>query len=323
VIPAVTEGRYHEPGERAVVPLGDDKARFLRDAIDRGVVDVALHGWNHRTRAQRHPHSEFAGLSVAEQRERIRRGRTLLHETLGVDTDTGVFVPPWNSYNDATLIALEQEGLTCISANRFGPVRNGRMVYAPITTDIAGIEEAVERARRSPDPDPIIGVLFHHYDFVESGESRAFVSCEQLGEKLSWLKQQPDVCVKSIGALAAERGQALQHDRYRVNQTVAFESISPPFVDTVGSVPVFASQGAARRSRLFKTASIVLTYAVAALLGVGLQQFIHIDAPSYIEALLASALTLLIGRSLVQRQIYFRTMFTIVVLTGMIAGRLL
>jgi hypothetical protein len=33
VIPAVTEGSYHLPGERATFPLGPDKIRFLRDAV--------------------------------------------------------------------------------------------------------------------------------------------------------------------------------------------------------------------------------------------------------------------------------------------------
>src|SRR6185436_20558269 len=86
VIPEVTEGRYHDAGERAVMPLGGEKATYLRNAIDRGAVDLALHGWNHRTRVSRPPHGEFAGLSVAEQRERLSRGRSLFRETLGLDT---------------------------------------------------------------------------------------------------------------------------------------------------------------------------------------------------------------------------------------------
>src|SRR6185295_4417684 len=78
VIPAVTEGRYHEPAERGTHPLGSEKIRFLRQAVEDGAVDCALHGFNHRTRRHSSPHSEFVGLSTPEQIARLQQGQDLL-----------------------------------------------------------------------------------------------------------------------------------------------------------------------------------------------------------------------------------------------------
>jgi peptidoglycan/xylan/chitin deacetylase (PgdA/CDA1 family) len=327
VIPAVTEGKYHEPGDRGTRPLGPEKARFLREAIAAGAVDVALHGWNHRTHSPRSPHSEFVGLSAEEQRSRIRNGRELLRRSLGVNAS--VFVPPWNRYDDTTLEALTEQGFTCVSANRYGRSRPGALRFLPTTADLREIRQAVAVARESRDPNPIVGVLLHPYDFADSGDPRGDVTCEAFEADLAWLRGQPDVDVLPISHLAKET-PGLDCSRYRANQPLPYESAFPPFVQTTFATPFFMSEREARRTKRIRALSTVGTYIAAAILGWGLEEmlrtgptgsmvFVTVNRGRWV---LAGMVALLVARVLWRREVYFRAMLALALLSGMLLGAL-
>lgn len=318
VVPALTEGRYHDPGERGTVPMDDAKLAFLRAAVADGVVDAALHGWNHRTRMTAPPHAEFDGMDPAAQMDVIGRGAALLREWTGVAPT--VFVPPWNRYDAATLAALAAHGVRCLSANRFGPVGPEPLMFAPITIEMPDLHTAVATARASADPNPVIGVLLHPYDFVESGDSRATMTLESFAGHLEWLRGQPDVSVLSIAALAAGN-PTMDAERYRANRPHAIASIEPPFVVRTGAVPCYASRAQALQASGRRVLQTVTTHgaglvagavggAVAALLGQA-------------SATAAGALVLLaalLGRAVMQREIYFRTAFAMAMLAGALLG---
>jgi peptidoglycan/xylan/chitin deacetylase (PgdA/CDA1 family) len=238
VIPAVTEGGYHVPGERAVLPLGPAKARFLQEAIADKTIEVALHGWNHRTQSGSAPHGEFVGIDEREQLARLQQGASRFREA-GIAAT--VFVPPWNAYDSNTLLALTQAGLRCLSANRYGPALPGQLRYLPITAAFDELRVAVVSARESGDPDAIVGVLLHPYDFEESGDKRAITNCRAFEQELRWLVAQPDVKVQTVGQIA-QGNDTLDVGRYRANQPLAFESIFPPFVRTTNQTPFLRSK---------------------------------------------------------------------------------
>lgn len=75
VIPLVTEGNDRDPAPRGHVELAEAKRELLKHAAETGVVDVALHGLNHRSNSQGMPHSEFYGLDYATQSSKIREGK--------------------------------------------------------------------------------------------------------------------------------------------------------------------------------------------------------------------------------------------------------
>jgi peptidoglycan/xylan/chitin deacetylase (PgdA/CDA1 family) len=325
VIPAVTEGRYHEPGKRGTLPLGDAKIAFLRQAIADGSVDVALHGWDHRSRSSIAPHSEFRGLSAPEQISRIQQGRDLLRKT--VNAEPTVFVPPWNSYDDNTLEALIQQGFKCLSANRYGVAR-GPLRFVPTTADLRELRDAVTVARRSRDPDPIIGVLLHPYDFKESGDPRAAMTCSAFAEEVRWLTEQPDVRVVPISRLSSENS-TLEAPRYRANQPLSFESVFPPFVRTTVATPVFRSSGVARRVNAVRGFATGATYVAAAVLGAVLAGVIwprlEMQRFSYVlfaDLAIGAALLVLLARTAMHREVYFRTMLAVAALSGMMIGAL-
>ena len=321
VIPAVTEGSYHVPGERGTLPLGPEKIRFLRRAVDNGTVDVALHGCNHRSVSASSPHSEFVGLTVQEQIAKIQSGLQLFRHPVNVDAS--VFVPPWNNYDDGTLEALSQQGLACISANRYGLCREGSLRFAPITTDIKGLRQAIVSARDSRDTDLIIGVLLHPYDFEESGDPRAEMSCRAFDGELRWLAQQPDVTVVSVSTLS--QNHTLGAARYRANQPLWFESVFPPFVRTTNSTPFFRSERGARRIKAWRTLTTVAVYVAATLAGVAIGHlawaWLERPATILITAGKAVAGMLVLGlliRTAVRRELYFRTMLALLLLCGVL-----
>lgn len=321
VIPEVTEGRFHDAGPRGTLPLGADKIALLREGVASGALDVALHGWDHRT-ISRSPatHSEFVGLPLAEQIDKLQRGREALRQAAGVTTT--VFVPPWNRYDRNTVAALGQLGFAALSANRYGPGYDGALKFVPITADMAELRRAIAFARNSGDPDPIIGVLLHPYDFTASGDPRGSIEWPALEKELDWLANQPGIMVTSISELA-RRNNAVGPSRYRANQPWRFESITPSFVRTTEATPVFRSEGRARRAKVARALASVTTYLVAALLGFGAARVLLASVP-WTGAMpagkwLAAVLLLgMIAGAATRRELHFRMMLGIAVLAGFI-----
>ena len=321
VIPAVTEGRYHEPGQRGVLPLGPEKVALLQEAVRNGTVDVALHGWDHRTISTSPAgHSEFVGLPLAEQIDKLRRGRETLQQAAGVTTT--VFVPPWNRYDRNTIAALTGLGFAAISANRYGPGYDGAMKFVPITADMAELRQAIAFARDSGDPDPIVGVLLHPYDFKESGDARGRIEWAALDTELSWLAAQPGITVMSVSELASTN-TTLGPPRYRANQPWRFESITPSFVRTTEATPFLQSQGLARRAKATRALLSIVTYVAAAVLGFAAARVLltALPWPGVAAAGKWLAVIFLLGlivRATSRRELHFRMMLGMAILAGII-----
>jgi peptidoglycan/xylan/chitin deacetylase (PgdA/CDA1 family) len=319
VIPAVTTGDYHHAGERDEIVLRGEKLELLKRAMDDGVVDLALHGWNHRADAAPPPMpSEFRGLSVEQQIGRIRRGYEFFKQQTGCAP--AVFVPPWNTYDINTLRALEMVGIGAISAHRYSPVFEASTTrYVPMTIEIPELRTAIERAREGSDPDPIIGVMFHPYDFRESGDARGWITLAELERELAWLTQCEDVSVKSIGTLAASN-RALDARRFRDNRPSAWETAFPPFVTRTYQIPVYMSAAPARRARGRRVVATSAFYvAVAVLVSI----FVSTLATPYVgdegklfmqvAAVLLAAVFLI--RGIITKGFYFRG---VTLLSGMV-----
>jgi peptidoglycan/xylan/chitin deacetylase (PgdA/CDA1 family) len=323
VIPAVTEGSYQIPGDRGVLPLGLDKAEFLRRATAEGVIDVALHGWNHRCQAGSARRGEFLQIDRSEQLGRLNRGKARFAE-LGIETT--VFVPPWNAYDSNTLAALHDAQFTCLSANRYGPVATGPLKYLPITVDLNGLRQAIRDARLSGDPDATIGVLLHPYDFEESGDPRAITNCRAFEQELHWLLAQPGIRVRTIGQIARDN-QTIDVQRFRANRPLSFESIVPPFTRGTSDTPFFRSTARAQRLRALRALATFATYATAALvstaIGIVVWRGLETQGPSaalFLRAVLAMSLFALVVRTMRHRAVYFRGMLALSVLGGIFAA---
>lgn len=322
VIPRVTEGNYRDPQPRHSLELDASRKQALADAVRGGSIDVALHGFEHRSNGRGMPHSEFRGIGYIEQSEKIKRGKAMLEEI--ITRPVLGFVPPWNTYDENTMKALHDNGISCLSANRYGPLIGtiGTMRFLPITVELADLESAVEAARVSGDDDPVIGVLMHPYDFRESGDPRAQVDLAGLDSKLAWLKQQADVAVASITALATS-SPVFDIRRYAGNQPLAQEQLVPPFIRSVADTPYYASTTGAESARRRRLAGSIGTYllatmagAVAGLLVKQIAQSIHPAGAGTAVVLILLALGGLAWRTSRQPRVYFRPMLLISLLAG-------
>jgi hypothetical protein len=165
-------------------------------------------------------------------------------------------------------------------------------------------------AREVEDGDPIIGVLLHPYDFVESGDKRAVMTTEEFADELQWLLSQPDVQVMSVDQLASN--QALDVARFRANAPASFETMCPPFIVTTNDTPVYRGTQAARRVKLRRTIATLGTHAGSALGGAmiasGLFGWFEVEA--HLVLFIITMATLMLLALFVRtrrRNLYFRS----------------
>lgn len=146
--------KYHIPQVLAVIPNNVDDphnskagklhpleenpeiVNILREYTNKGLVEIATHGYTHQTNRFRptdeeklaglepykgisgdwlpfNPkhedgYSEFNGLPVEEQREKIDKGKEHLEKVFNMKFDSFIF--PWNAYNKDVLRLLRQRG---------------------------------------------------------------------------------------------------------------------------------------------------------------------------------------------------------------------
>lgn len=331
VVPSITSLYPQVQGEGQDVLLTEAKINELKEAVRKGAVDVALHGWNHLTNAFSPPPvpSEFRGLSVEQQTAILLRGKRHLGDALGVEPT--VFVPPWNTYDDATLEALTRAGFNGLSANRYSPIshQGEGLGYAPMTIEIGALRRAVDVAAASQDSDPVVGVMLHPYDFHESGDNRSVMSLADFEKELVWLAGQKGVRVLSISALIASSPD-MNAKRFAANKPSVLETVFPGFIPKVFSDPVYRSAAAALRLQSGRHLQLLVFLLLVALAG-GVGGSLISLALADVSGVLLGAVLLgillvtgfLIVRAIRLKEIYSRALTLITVLCGTCFGLVL
>ncbi len=182
------------PGQPDPKPLTEEKAWILKRMLSMGNFEVAQHGFSHEDNAKGTPRhsSEFAGLPLEEQMQRIARGKELLESRLGMKVNS--FAPPWNTYDENTVLALKTGGFSVFSPGGPDPFLQDKYAM-PIIGCGAGVgtlRTRIEEARNGTDPHPIMTGIFHIYEIKDFDPKGTFTLAE-LAETLDWLKAQPDV----------------------------------------------------------------------------------------------------------------------------------
>jgi len=169
-----------------------------------GITEIALHGYSHEIRGhlpQGSP-TEFAGIAAASQETMIKSGAERLRAIFGENSVTG-FIPPWNSYDTNTLLALDNHRFRYISAGAICPeILKSRIINLPRTCQFIDVKEAVVEARRYAKLEPIIIAVMHHYDFIGNGKKPARLSLSQFSELLKWIHTQSDLSFYTLGELS-------------------------------------------------------------------------------------------------------------------------
>jgi hypothetical protein len=136
---------------KSLLAFIEDKPRFT----------VSLHGHTH---IKRTPVSEFLGLSWECQRELINEGLKLLSSS---SRFVNKFVPPWNSYDENTLIACSDLGIEIIGTS----FKNN--ISTPFEVKVECISADFLEFLRLPTFYDLFfnewhsNLMFHTYDFQE------------------------------------------------------------------------------------------------------------------------------------------------------------
>ncbi len=165
---------YPVPGSHEAPLLADlDKKKIdlLKKHALQGVVEVAVHGFNHKNNAVEWP-SEFTGLPENTQNLLLSAAKTSLEVAIGLRINS--FIPPFNTYDSQTLKSLESSGYKLISAGLVGQtLRSGNLSYLPGGSYPQRLKDVVLSAISKNHTDAIIVSTIHPYDIVESGTEMA------------------------------------------------------------------------------------------------------------------------------------------------------
>jgi len=240
-IPFLCDGDVHDPAAEGELPLPQEKLAFLAERRARGGLEVAQHGCSHQVRSGVGYRTEFCGRPVSEQRAVIARGKALLEGYFPVNS----FIPPWNSYDEATLQALAELGFEVLSADVFGPLRAaGGLQFLPSTTSLGQLSRALEAAGNARASRAVIVVLLHAYDFRESGSARATMAAGELKDLLEALPRDSGFRFLTLEGCAAEGGGYSAGALRRARQRARIARHLPSFVRRA-----FAPEGVALYSK--------------------------------------------------------------------------
>jgi len=180
VIPFECAGDVHDPSPQKGKSLTKEKIKSLVSLYNNG-VEIAQHGTSHQFNGV-NAFSELFGLTFEEQLRAICKGKEFLNEYFPVST----FIPPWNSYDLATIKVLQVLGFRTISGDRYGPVEPQQTLqHIPCTVTLRAINNAVKMLKARDFSRKVIVVLMHVYDFHESNSGKSFMSLLHLNRILN------------------------------------------------------------------------------------------------------------------------------------------
>lgn len=162
------------PVHHEVIPkdLSLKSAKELIKIHDSGLIEYGQHGYSHKKHGKME--SEFLGRTYEQQEKDIRKGKEIMEQMM-----TGhyvpVFSPPFHTYNEDTLRAVNKLGFRIFSANRetkydmkiynfsFIPVSIAFNVYDSNSKRfITDIKALIKKFASLKDSMPLIGIYMHH-----------------------------------------------------------------------------------------------------------------------------------------------------------------
>lgn len=325
---------YQRGNSGQLEPIGAEKAALVRIPASAGAVEVALHGYSHESAAKDRwgRDTEFSGVPYATQRQRLSQGRGLLEERTGATIHT--FIPPWNSYDRATLTALAELGFRTLSAGRTGELDlRSELAFLPATARLADLRATAELGRsEGSGPIPIV-VLFHDYDFVERDQRWGQLSFQEFATTLEWVAVQDDIGVVTIDQMARELPDltASRYASFAAYHDSPLRRLLPSgwpgsLEDTLGAYLSEARILALRRRRTLRAAGLFVPAAAGSALagifvGGALLRFgpaWSVSAARYLgTGMLAVVLVLALRRD---RKLYFRGLLALTIMLSAVAG---
>ena len=210
--------------EDSVIPLTPAKVRILTDAVNEGVVDVAMHGYSHRSFKSRR-RTEFCGLDFETQFDHLSKGKEFLEQAL--KEPITCFVPPWNSYDKNTLRSLGALGFASISGSKLGAdAPSEGFKFLPATSSLERLPSAIAESRKFHYKQPVIVCVFHPLDFREVDKDRGVITFSEFSGLINTLAAQDDISVLSLSQAMKAVDAGVEH--FRSNKRITILSAFVP-----------------------------------------------------------------------------------------------
>lgn len=185
-----------DTADNLINQLNSEQINDLRSRIKRKEVEIAMHGFNHinhvgETFLTRLSYSEFATIEFDKQFEKLAEGKRVLDTLLNIKTN--IFIPPFNTYDNNTLKALEKQHFEIISASTEGTSDGPKIKFIPATcasfSDLPGIINKYKN-------DEITIIFYFHSYSIKGSPSKYFsdfskqLTINELDTLLAWSRNQ-------------------------------------------------------------------------------------------------------------------------------------
>jgi len=155
------------PAAEPDLALPPEKLALLKEYAAQKVIEIGIHGFVHADNRAATRASEFAGLPLERQYQMLRTAKAAMESAAG--SKARLFIPPFNSYDENTLRALDRAGYTLLSAGAGGPVLDqGGLAYLPGGPYPQRLKAAIVTALARGHTDALVVSTMHPYDFIGS-----------------------------------------------------------------------------------------------------------------------------------------------------------
>jgi len=185
-------------------PLTQQKADHLINAEKNSWIEISQHGYAHINHNKDGIPSEFSDESTKVQSDLLAKGKSILDQ-LFLNQRRG-FVPPWNTFNKTTSKVVSAKDFLFLSAGWEIPSQTNHLVpLLPRTCQITSLTDCITQTEPFSSLNPIIIVVMHHYDFIESNKEQGSLSLDMFENCIKNLTTHDNVVLTSLNDLAKEQ----------------------------------------------------------------------------------------------------------------------
>lgn len=182
--------------------LTAQKAEHLINGEKNNWIEISQHGYAHINHNKNGIPSEFSEGSHEKQYDKINQGKLILDQ-LFLNQRRG-FVPPWNTFNNATSCVISDSDFLFFSAGWEMPAStNFSVPLLPRTCQISSLTDCLKRAKSFSSLSPIIIAVMHHFDFIESNKKQGKISLKEFEDCIK-LCNKKDIQLSSLNDIARE-----------------------------------------------------------------------------------------------------------------------
>ena len=212
--------------------LDSIKENLLKEYQQRQIIEIALHGYNHKAIDYNKTYlTEFKDLDYELQYNRINIGKSYLEGI--IEEPINIFVPPWNSYDKNTILALSNSGFTILSADTQGEyLKNNDIAYIPFTCELYQLKDLINKIENSAQSRPAcIIALFHPTDYFSTYDAAKHTDTKSLDSLLTYIRSKNNIRVMTLNEYMVQQNE-LSYSRLKYNTKIHnLKEYLPPFLN--------------------------------------------------------------------------------------------